>query len=112
MKTFSVIVPTCDRTEALALCLARLAPGAQALPAAEYEVIVTDDSASGKAPPLIRRDFPWARWVPGPRGGPAMNRNHGAEHATGAWLAFVDDDCLPAPGWLSGYLRAAGSRPE
>jgi glycosyltransferase involved in cell wall biosynthesis len=32
--------------------------------------------------------------------GPAAARNHGASFATGAHLAFTDDDCRPAPGWL------------
>src|SRR5439155_4504610 len=38
---------------------------------------------------------------------PAANRNHGAKHARGEWLAFVDDDCLPDKGWLEAIAEAA-----
>ena len=32
--------------------------------------------------------------------GPAEKRDMGAAAASGAWLAFLDDDAYPAPGWL------------
>ena len=37
--------------------------------------------------------------VSGPTG-PAQKRDMGAAAANGAWLAFLDDDAYPAPGWL------------
>ncbi len=103
---FSVIVPTRHRNDSLAACLERLAPGAQSLPADQYEVIVTDDGSQSTAGPMLREKFPWARWVAGPRQGPAANRNCGARLARGQWLAFTDDDCLPEPGWLEAYAAA------
>lgn len=103
---FSVIVPTRDRNDLLSLCLARLAPGSQTIAAEQYEVIVTDDSASEAARALVSSVFPWARWVPGPRRGPAANRNSGAASATGELVVFIDDDCLPEPELLSGYAAA------
>ena len=42
----SVIIPTCNRPDELALCLQRLAPAAQSIAADQFEVIVTDDSPS------------------------------------------------------------------
>src|SRR5262249_32663588 len=33
--------------------------------------------------------------------GPGAARNHGAAIAKGEVLAFTDDDCAPAPNWLS-----------
>jgi GT2 family glycosyltransferase len=102
----SVIIPTRHRNEQLAQCLARLAPGAQSLDASEYEVIVTDDGLQTTAEPMIRERFPWARWVGGPRRGPGMNRNNGARHAAGEWLAFTDDDCLPSRDWLAAFVAA------
>jgi GT2 family glycosyltransferase len=99
----SVIVPTCNRNELLALCLEQLAPGAQHFK--DYEVIVTDDSSEAET--LLKRKFPWARWVAGPHDGPAANRNNGARAARGEWLAFTDDDCLPARGWLAEIARIA-----
>lgn len=35
-----------------------------------------------------------------PNAGPAKARNAGAAQATGTYLAFMDDDCVPDPGWL------------
>ncbi|HVU32060.1 MAG TPA: glycosyltransferase [Opitutaceae bacterium] len=102
------MIPTCNRPDSLAACLERLAPGSQILPAAEYEVIVADDG-SESVQDLLRRRFPWARWVAGPRRGPAANRNRGTAAAQGEWIAFTDDDCVPDRGWLAGYATVMAS---
>lgn len=97
---FSVVIPTCDRPETLAQCLRCLA-------GAEAEIIVTDDSNSEATHTLVECEFPAARWIRGPQRGPAANRNCGARAATGDWLAFVDDDCEPQPGWIEALRRSA-----
>lgn len=102
----SVIIPTRHRNEQLALCIDRLAPGRQTLDAGEYEVIVTDDGSASTAEAMTRQRYPWVRWVAGPRKGPAANRNNGARAASGRWLAFTDDDCLPAKSWLAAFVGA------
>jgi GT2 family glycosyltransferase len=99
----SVVVPTCDRNDQLAQCLERLAPGRQTLETGRYEVVVTDDGARDTAQDLVRTRFEWAKWVAGPGRGPAANRNNGVRFASGEWIAFVDDDCLPEPGWLAAF---------
>jgi len=127
--TFSIIIPTCHRNDDLAKCLERLAPGRQTggelineerrkaldLEAAvsgeetigfTYEVIVTDDGRDSTAQAMIAARFPWARWVEGPKRGPASNRNNGARNANGEWLVFTDDDCMPAPDWLAAYAAS------
>ena len=88
----SVVVPTCERPELVARCLAKIT-GAE-------EVIVTDDSDSDRTRQLIRDRFPGVKWVRGPRRGPAANRNFGANQATCDWIAFVDDDCIPEDRWV------------
>lgn len=105
----SVVIPTCHRNDLLALCLERLAPGTQTLPADRYEVIVTDDGTRSTVESLVRERFPWAQWVAGPCNGPAANRNNGVRLARGEWVAFTDDDCLPSPHWLAGYVQALDS---
>ncbi|QYY36323.1 glycosyltransferase family A protein [Ruficoccus sp. ZRK36] len=105
---FSVIIPTCRRNDLLAKCLQALAPDVQTL-GEPYEVIVTDDSGDEKARQLIEEKFPWAKWTPGPCRGPAANRNHGAALATGQWLAFTDDDCIPSADWLAAFAQALAS---
>jgi GT2 family glycosyltransferase len=88
----SVIIPTCDRTGSLAECLENLNEAA--------EIIVSDDGRTFDTRQLVEHRFPKVRWLQGPRRGPAANRNHGSHYATGDWLAFVDDDCIPDRRWL------------
>jgi glycosyltransferase involved in cell wall biosynthesis len=104
--TLSVIIPTYHRDDMLAKCLDCLAPGVQVLPAEQYEVIVTDDGSKTTAKEMILDRYPWAKWVAGPRKGPAANRNNGAQYAQGEWLVLTDDDCLPDPNWLSAFADA------
>jgi len=98
----SVVVPTCCRPDMLALCLDRLAPGSQTLDFSNYEVIISDDGFP-TVDSVITEKYRWAKWVAGPRRGPASNRNHGAKVACGEWLVFTDDDCLPQAGWLEAF---------
>lgn len=102
----SVIIPTCHRNDLLARCLAALSPAQQTLPAADYEVIVSDDGIDPDARQLVQKEYPWAKWVAGPRRGPASNRNRGAMEAAGDWLAFIDDDCHADAGWLRALSQA------
>lgn len=100
---FSVIVPTCSRDDALALCLDQLRPEVQQIQA---QVIVTDDGSSETTRRLIEGRYPFATWTQGPRRGPAANRNHGASLATGDFMIFIDDDVFPSPELLQAYKRA------
>jgi GT2 family glycosyltransferase len=105
----SVVVPTCGRVEMLERCLAAL--DEQDIPRELYEVIVVDDSSDGRAVPVVERIASEAtmdvRWVrSGPLTGPAHARNVGWRAATGGIIAFTDDDCVPAPGWLRGGVCA------
>ena len=99
--TFTVVIPTCRRPEMLARCL-RALPG-------DAHIVVSDDSADDTTRLLVEREFPCVHWVRGPRRGPAANRNHGARAASGEWIAFIDDDCEPQPGWLAAMARATAN---
>ncbi|WP_114751771.1 glycosyltransferase family 2 protein [Pleomorphovibrio marinus] len=101
----SVIIPTCHRNDLLALCLNKLAPGNQSLPFNNYEVIVSDDGIESTAEAMIMDDYPWVKWIEGPKKGPAANRNNGANCSCGEWLVFTDDDCLPEKEWLKSYQK-------
>ncbi len=98
---FSIVIPSRDRPRQLARCLAALSR--LETPHDQFEVIVVDDGSrepyesvieryAGKLPVrLLRREG----------GGPGQARNAGAAAARGRLLAFTDDDCAPAPGWLA-----------
>jgi GT2 family glycosyltransferase len=77
-----------------------------------YEVIVTDDDPGMSAKPLLDERYPWAKWVAGPRRGPAANRNNGAAQARADWLVFVDDDVLPDADLLRAYAVEIQQQPE
>jgi len=101
----SVVIPTFQRPDALARCMECIER--QSLASENFEVIVSDDSNDLLSRNLILENFQRAQWTPGPRRGPAANRNHGASLAQGEWIVFVDDDCEPAPGWLNAIAMQA-----
>lgn len=108
----SVVVPTYNRPAQLERCLAALL--AQDIEPAAYEVIVADDAACDATrrqvcchAERVRASGHWLRYQPVTgRHGPAAARNAGWRAAEGAIIAFTDDDCLPAPGWLRAGLAA------
>jgi mycofactocin system glycosyltransferase len=93
----TVIIPVRDRAAELARCLAGLAGATR--------IIVVDDGSLD--PAAVRRAAVavGARVVPRPvNGGPAAARNTGLAAARTPLVAFLDSDCVPAPGWLDGLL--------
>jgi hypothetical protein len=44
--------------------------------------------------------------------GPGSARNRAAAEARGAWLAFTEDDCTPAPDWLARTAARLAAEPE
>jgi GT2 family glycosyltransferase len=105
----TVVAPTFERVDRLRRLVAALE--AQDLPRQRFEVVVVDDASTdatatvlaelAEATPLalqvVRRSV---------NGGPAAARNDGWRRASASLVAFVDDDCTPAPGWLGGLLDA------
>jgi glycosyltransferase involved in cell wall biosynthesis len=108
----SVIVPTRNRPERLAACLAALA--AQTFPHSDFEVIVVDDGSDTPLDAVVApyRDKLTVRLIEQANAGPAHARNTRARHALGAVLAFTDDDCTPRPDWLSALHARVRQNPE
>jgi GT2 family glycosyltransferase len=74
------------------------------------EILVSDDGRTYGSRQLLASRFSNVRWLQGPRRGPAANRNHASRYATGDWLAFVDDDCVPDRNWVNEIAkRIAGT---
>jgi GT2 family glycosyltransferase len=107
----TVIVPTCHRPDLLSQCLVHLTRSITASGRADIEVVVSDDSTDSGTKALVSEQYPWARWVQGPRRGPAHNRNFGAAQSTGEWILFIDDDCIPSEGWIVGFLESIHATP-
>ena len=108
---FSVIIPTYRRRETLIKCLDHLAAKTQNVSPDLFEVVVTDDALKDTPGDTLAQEYPWVRHLAGPQKGPAFNRNNGARAGRGDWLIFLDDDCLPQPGFLRGYEEAIRQHP-
>ncbi len=93
----SVVIPHRNDPVRLARCLAALAPQRDA----GVEVIVVDDG-SDRTP-----DVPsWVNLLRQAPAGPGPARNRGVAAASGDVIAFVDADCVPAPGFVARARRA------
>jgi glycosyltransferase involved in cell wall biosynthesis len=97
---FSVVIPTHGRTAELASCLQALC-GLDP-PDGGFEVIVVDDGSAQAVEPAVEpfADRLAITLLRQEHRGPAAARNRGARAARGSHVAFLDSDCVPAPGWL------------
>ena len=101
-----VAVLTYRRTDLLPQLLDELVAQARTIePPAEVTVI--DNDPSGSAEETVRRCAPDVRYVHEPRPGISAARNRAlAEAADADLLVFIDDDELPADGWLAALTGA------
>ena len=110
----SVVIPTYRRPALLRNCLAALA--AQRFEPGDYEVLVVGDGYDAATEAVVREftaQHPAFQYYHLPcKGGPAAARNQGWQRAAGTLVAFTDDDCLPDPGWLTGFWSAYGGERE
>ncbi|RJP77135.1 MAG: glycosyltransferase [Desulfobacteraceae bacterium] len=97
---FSIIIPTCNRPDRLAECLASITH--LNYPISQFEVIVVDDGSRTPLKPVTAgfENRLNLTILTQPNAGPAAARNNGAQKAKGRYIAFTDDDCRPAPDWL------------
>lgn len=105
----TVVVPTKNRRDLLARCLAAIA--AQTLPADAYEVVVADNRSTediaGLVAEVAARTGRCIRHLPMAEDrGPAPARNAAVRAAAGRVIAFCDSDTEPTPGWLAAGLAA------
>jgi len=110
----SIIIPTRNRPEELVVCLQRLRAAAEDAADSNWECLVVNDARTGSihAGVELANSSPHIRHLDGPGRGPAANRNAGAARAAGRWLIFLDDDCVPDPGFVKGYLDYIQAHPE
>ena len=80
----------------------------------QFEVVVVDDGSAPAVRDVAERfetDLS-IRYIYQENAGPARARNVGARHATGALVAFTDDDCTPQQGWLRSLERELARSPD
>ena len=107
--TISIIIPTQRRPGPLTTA-ARSAFAQGGIDPGDVELVVVDNDAAGSAAGTVealRAEAPFAlRYVHEPKAGVANARNAGVAAATGALIAFLDDDEEAPAGWLAALLDA------
>jgi len=101
----SVIIPTYGRPHLIGCCLDAL--DRQSVP--PLEVIVVDQSPDTRTREIVegRPAGPApVRYLHNDRAGVSLARNIGIRESHGSFLAFTDDDAVPDPRWLEGFVAA------
>ncbi len=109
---FSIIIPTYDRPAQLTACLHALSRLHS--PRNPFEVVVVDDGSPTSPTTVVasfRESLDVALFTQA-HAGPAAARNLGAARARGRFLAFTDDDCVPAPDWLTALAARFAANPH
>ena len=96
----TVVIPTRDRSDVLGRCLRSLAR----LPESPQLIVV--DNSTGDPRVRAAAEAVGATVIVEPRIGVSRARNAGGRAAAGALVAFIDDDAVPEPDWLTHHVRA------
>jgi N-acetylglucosaminyl-diphospho-decaprenol L-rhamnosyltransferase len=77
-----------------------------------YEMLLVDNGSRDESVKFVRTKYPQVRVIENGRNlGFAGGNNAGARHASGEWLAFLNNDTSPDPRWLAALWAAARSNP-
>jgi len=110
---FSVVIPTYNRAELLALALDSVLAQRTSVP---YEVIAVDNNSTDHTREVVERAAKGAaaevRYVFEPVQGSSAARNAGIAAARGEILAFLDDDVIAEPDWLAALADAYARVPD
>jgi GT2 family glycosyltransferase len=105
----SVVVVAYESGPTLSDCLSAL----ERQTAADREVILIDNASRDGAAAAAARAHPQARFVANASNlGFAAAVNQAARLARGRWLALLNPDAFPEPGWLAALLAAAQAWPQ
>lgn len=108
----SVCVCTHDRPDDVRACLAGLA--AQSAPAGSFEILLIDSASPPAAAAVLAglaAGHPGARLIRIEVPGLSLARNAGAGAAMAPWIAYLDDDAVPAADWAAAALAAIEATP-
>lgn len=109
----TVVIPTYNRASRLPGLVASLEK--QTLSLEEFDVIVCDDSSTDETSDVLAKLASSSalnlRVMRTERNsGPARARNLASRSTAAPILAFVDDDCVPTPGWLEAGISVFDER--
>lgn len=99
----TVAVPTARRAQSLARLLSALPAALAGGP--EVELLVVDNDQAGSARAVVRQSHLDLRYVGEPIPGSSFARNRAIAEARTPYIAFLDDDVVPQPGWLASLVQ-------
>jgi glycosyltransferase involved in cell wall biosynthesis len=108
----SVAICTRARLHYVARCISGLAALSKESP--PWRLLVVDNDTSGASAEQLRAliaPFPGARSLAFDREGISHSRNAALSVAAEGWIALLDDDAVPEPGWLAGFAAALADAP-
>jgi len=109
--TLSVVICSFNRLECLRDNVPAIIAQLPAVPHAEL-VVVDDGSKDGSAAWLAAQPpAPNVKVLRQSNYGLSAARNRGWEAAHGDWIAYLDDDAVPEPGWLAAAWQACQMAP-
>lgn len=102
----SVVISTLNREDDLRDLLTSL--GRQDMPRSEYQVIVVDNGSMDKTESAAKEAAGYMNlvFIREPKLGVSHARNAGIKTAAGRIIAFIDDDAVADPGWLTALNKA------
>ncbi|CAN5681463.1 hypothetical protein BH23GEM3_BH23GEM3_08100 [soil metagenome] len=105
-RCVSVVIPVRNEENSIGTTVEAVL--AQRMDSVSIEVIVADDGSDDATAEAARAAGARVVSIPASAAGsnPAAARNRGAAVAAGDPIIFLDADCLPAEGWLAGFLSA------
>src|SRR3989338_2365160 len=99
MIEISAVVPTHNRKSMLRELIEALA--SQDYSKNKYEIIIVDDDSSDGTEDLVKSlKIPNLIYIRQKKAGPSTARSRGIKRARGRIVALLDDDLIPAKGWL------------
>lgn len=93
----SIVIPTFNGATRIVACLAALL---RQIDLTKTEILVVDDGSTDDTAEVVA-GYAGVRLIRQSNAGPAAARNRGALEAAGTIVLFTDDDCVPAPQWLT-----------
>lgn len=100
----SIIVVSWNGRAYLDECL----DGVRRLEGVHVETVLVDNASTDGTASYVRERFPWVRLVELPENrGFAGGNNAGVKRAQGEYVALLNNDAVPEPGWLAALLRDA-----
>ncbi|HWQ84552.1 MAG TPA: glycosyltransferase family 2 protein, partial [Anaerolineales bacterium] len=108
MPSVTVIIANWNGKAYLPTCLEALA----AQTYADFEILVIDNGSNDDSVDTIQVDWPAVRLFKLENNqGFARANNTGAKLAEGEWIAFLNNDAYPEPGWLEALVAATHVNP-